>query len=125
MGRFMPGFTVFCRFSVAKWAMVLGLFCAVAQPARPDVALFMEDPYGAFGGMNPTGHAAVYLSRVCSQTPTRLRRCGPGESGVMISRYHRVAGYDWMAIPLTPYLFAVEEPADVPLFVDAQTVAQL
>ena len=34
-----------------------------------------------------TGHAAVYLSGVCAETPLVLRRCGPGETGVVLSRY--------------------------------------
>src|ERR1700760_204027 len=88
--------------------------------ARADVALFLEEPYGAFGGMTPTGHAAIYLSRVCADTPVSLRRCRPGEQGVVISRYHRVAGYDWIAIPPIAYLYAVERPDDVPDSVSPQ-----
>src|ERR1700689_1811850 len=64
--------------------------------------------------MNPTGHAAVYLSRVCAATPLSLRRCRDGEQGVVISRYHRISGYDWIAIPLLPYLYAVDRPDEVP-----------
>jgi len=41
--------------------------------ARADAALLMEEPYGLFGGINPTGHAAIYLNNVCAETPTRLR----------------------------------------------------
>jgi hypothetical protein len=36
----------------------------------------------------------------------------------VISRYDGVGGYDWVAIPLIPYLYAVERPDDIPLFVD-------
>jgi hypothetical protein len=36
----------------------------------------------------------------------------------VISRYNGVGGYDWVAIPLIPYLYAVERPEDIPLFVD-------
>jgi len=67
----------------------------------------------------------VYLSRVCAETPVRLRRCTPGETGVVISRYNKVAGYDWVAIPLIPYLYAVEGPDDVPLFANPKVVAFL
>lgn len=93
--------------------------------ARADAALLMEEPYGLFGGINPTGHAAIYLNNVCAETPTRLRACRPGEMGVVISRYHRVAGYDWLAIPLVPYLYAVDRIAEVPLTADAELVSQL
>ncbi len=78
-----------------------------------------------FGHVTPTGHAAVFLSGVCASSPTVLRPCEPGETGVVISRYHRVGGYDWIAIPLIPYLYAVEQPAQVPLYVNAEMVASL
>jgi hypothetical protein len=74
----------------------------------------MEEPFGTFGSVNPTGHAAVYLSDICAESPTLLRPCGPGEAGVVISRYHHVDGYDWLAIPLIPYLYAVDSVADIP-----------
>ncbi|MDR3764680.1 MAG: hypothetical protein P4M01_11335 [Acidobacteriota bacterium] len=93
--------------------------------ARADAAYLLEEPYGRFGSMNPTGHAAVYLSNVCADTPTHLRLCHPGETGVVISRYHRIEGLDWLAIPLVPYLYAVDEMADIPSAADAETVAAL
>ena len=74
----------------------------------------MEDPYGHFGAWNPTGHAAVYLDHVCATSPTRLRRCLPGETGVVISRYHKVHHDDWLAMDLVPYLYAVDDLKDVP-----------
>ena len=82
--------------------------------ARADAALLLEEPFGKFGAMNPTGHAAIYLNHVCAESPTRLRPCRAGEEGVVISRYHRIDGYDWLAIPLIPYLYAVDSPQDVP-----------
>lgn len=91
-----------------------------AAAARADVTLLLEEPYGAFGSVNPTGHAAIYLSRVCAATPLSLRLCEPGEQGVVLSRYHRVGGFDWIAIPLIPYLYAVDYPEQVP---DSITVA--
>jgi hypothetical protein len=47
-----------------------------------------------------------------------LRRCQPGESGVVISRYSGVEKLDWIAIPLLPYLYAVERTEDVPEWAD-------
>jgi hypothetical protein len=44
---------------------------------------------------------------------------------VVLSRYDGVRGYDWIAIPLIPYLYAVERPEDVPLYADTKTVAFL
>jgi hypothetical protein len=95
------------------------------EVGRADVALFLEEPFGNFGGMNPTGHASIYLSRVCAASPVSLRRCEAGEQGVVISRYHRVGGYDWLAIPLIPYLYAVDQTDRVPGQVNPEQVASL
>jgi hypothetical protein len=97
----------------------------LAAMARADVALFLEEPHGMFGDMNPTGHAAIYLSNVCADSLTSLRACREGEPGVVISRYHRIGGYDWLAIPLIPYLYAVDSAAEVPHEVDLDDVATL
>src|SRR5579864_5510730 len=90
-----------------------------------DATLFVQEPYGIFGAINPTGHASVYLSRVCAATPVVLRRCDPGEFGVVVSRYRGLSGYDWIAIPLIPYLYAVEDFASIPAEASAETVAYL
>jgi hypothetical protein len=90
--------------------------CAVA---RGDVAFLMEEPYGGFGSVNPTGHGALYFNHICAESPTRLRMCRPGEMGAVVSRYHKIKGYDWIAIPLLPYLYAVERKEDVPAVADA------
>lgn len=101
-----------------------GLACAGAR-AHADVALLMEEPYGDLGRFSPTGHSAVYLDRVCAETPVRLRMCEPGEEGVVISRYHKVGGYDWIAIPLVPYLYAVDRVEDIPATADRVLEASL
>jgi hypothetical protein len=93
--------------------------------AHAAVALLMEEPYGTFGAFNPTGHAAVYLNHICAETPTQLRPCHDGEYGVVISRYHKVDGYDWVAIPLVPYLYAVDSVDEIPPSVDKAQVVQL
>jgi hypothetical protein len=107
------------------WALAfLLLFCLVSS-AHASVAFLMEESYGAFGDLAPTGHAAVYLNHVCAASPTQLRPCQPGEYGVVISRYHKIDGYDWIAVPLVPYLYAVDDPAQIPVRVDQAQVAQL
>jgi hypothetical protein len=107
--------------------MLTRLLLLIILPAvtRGDVTLLLEEPYGAFGGMTPTGHAAIYLSRVCADTPVSLRRCGPNEPGVVISRYHRVGGYDWIAVPPIAYLYAVESADQVPDSVTPEQVSAL
>ena len=100
--------------------VVLALACAGS--ARASATLLLEEPYGKLGFFTATGHAAVYLSGVCAESPLVLRPCAPGELGAVISRYDEVGGYDWVAIPLIPYLYAVEQLEDIPLFVDSKMV---
>jgi len=112
-----------------KWSSVaVVLFCVLAgftPEARANATVLLEEPYSYDGALAGTGHTAVYLTRVCAATPVTLRRCNPGEPGVVISRYTRIAGYDWIAIPLVPYLYAVENPEDIPLYADPKLVAFL
>jgi hypothetical protein len=96
-----------------------------ASQVRADATLLLEEPYGHLGAFTATGHAAVYLSGICAESPTILRSCREGETGVVLSRYKRVGGYDWLAIPLIPYLYAVEEPDEIPLFANPKIVAFL
>lgn len=101
------------------------LILSVPLQTHADAAVLLAEPYGRLAKTSPTGHVAVYLNRVCADSPTRLRRCQAGEFGVVISRYNKIGGYDWIAIPLMPYLYAVERAEDVPQFADVQTVALL
>jgi hypothetical protein len=96
-----------------------------AATARANVALLVEEPYGFFGSINPTGHSAIYLNRVCAESPTMLRRCEPGETGAVISRYSRIRSLDWIAIPLMPYLYAVEQAEDVPQWAEPASVDEM
>lgn len=98
---------------------------ASASLAGASATLLLEEPYGRMGFFTATGHAAVYLSGVCADSSLVLRHCTPGETGVVISRYDEVGGHDWIAIPLIPYLYAVERPEDVPLFANAKMAAFL
>ena len=112
-----------CTWRVLSTLAVLtaGFVCRAGASAT----LLLEEPYGKLGFFTATGHAAVYLSNVCAKSPLVLRPCLPGESGVVLSRYNGVGEYDWVAIPLIPYLYAVEQPQDVPLFASAKMVAFL
>ena len=110
---------------VVKLGGLALVFLCLAVQARADVTVLLEEPYSYDGAFAGTGHTAVYLTRVCAASPTLLRRCKPEEPGVVLSRYNRIAGYDWIAIPLIPYLYAVAKPEDVPLYADSKVVAFL
>ena len=116
------------RLKVAKLFILLGSVLGLAfapSSAQAQATLLLEEPYSYDGTFAGTGHAAVYLSRVCAETPTFLRRCNPGEQGVVISRYHHIEGRDWIAVPLIPYLYAVENPGDIPLYANPKLVSFL
>ena len=101
------------------------LLAMAGVPARASISLLLEQPYGGLVIFNPTGHAAVYLDHVCAASPLELRPCRPGELGVVISRYDDISGYDWIAIPLVSYLYAVESPDDIPQTVNREQVSLL
>jgi hypothetical protein len=112
-----------CKLLLTALAFVALL--APLRPAKAEVALLMEEPYGQFGAFNPTGHAAIYLSNICAANPARLRRCYPGEYGVVISRYHKIHHQDWLAIPLTDYLYAVDSIDAIPTSATKESIAAL
>jgi hypothetical protein len=91
-----------------------------AGQAHASMALLLEQPYGGLGAVNPTGHSAIYLDHVCAASPLELRACKPGELGVVISRYDGIEGYDWLAVPLLPYVYAVESPVEIPETMDKE-----
>jgi hypothetical protein len=112
--------------------MKLGTFCVLllaflstSRQVNANVGVLLEEPYSYDGALAGTGHAAIYLTRVCAASPTCLRRCNEGEDGVVISRYNRIGRYDWIAIPLIAYLYAVTKPEDIPVYADSEIASFL
>jgi hypothetical protein len=103
----------------------IAILWMVCPRCSAQAALLMEEPYGFFGAVNPTGHTAVYFAHICAETPVKLRRCQPGESGAVIARYQGIGGYDWVAIPLIPYLYSVEHADAIPDHVDRDIVRRM
>ena len=94
-------------------------------PGRAHVVLLLEEPYGFFVKVIPVGHTAIYLEKVCAETPLKLRRCIPGEWGTVLTRNNGMGGYGWVAIPLIPYLYSVENLSEVPAKADRPTIWRL
>jgi len=109
----------------AFWVVVALLFLGSGVRAHAGATLLLEEPYSYDGTWAGTGHVAVYLDRVCAETPLKVRRCRPGELGAVLSRYHGIEGHDWFAVPLIPYLYSVESAEQVPLYADPKLVAFL
>jgi len=105
--------------------LFLILAFAAVKNAKGNVALLDEEPYGFFGSINPTGHSAIYLNHVCAESPVRLRRCEAGEMGAVISRYSGIRNFDWIAMPLLPYLYAVDRVEDVPEWAESSSVERM
>jgi len=105
--------------------VLIAIAASSCKDSQAQAALLLEEPYGFFGIINPTGHTAIYFERICAETPVRLRRCESGESGAVISRYQGISGYDWVAIPLVPYLYSVDDAAEVPDRADRTVVDRL
>ena len=108
----------------AAFALFLAAFFHCPR-GQAQAALLLEQPYGIYGILNPTGHNAIYFQRICADTPVTLRRCRPGELGSIISRYEGIDGYDWVAMPLVPYLYSVETVDEVPSRVTHSQVIQM
>ncbi|MBV9179955.1 MAG: hypothetical protein JO356_01470 [Acidobacteria bacterium] len=118
----MPRLNSDCKLVIC---FLTGLLVGAPATLRAQITLLLEEPYSYDGTFAGTGHAAVYLTRVCADSPTHLRRCSPAEAGAVISRYHGIAGRDWLAVPLMSYLYAVPNAEDIPLFVDPKLVTLL
>lgn len=85
-----------------------------------DISFLLHESTGTgMARWTDAGHAAIYLSRVCVDSAIKLRLCGPGEAGAVVSA-HTAFGenqnYEWNAAPLSIYLYGVEDFGDAPLF---------
>lgn len=104
-----------------KWLFLACIFSIVLIPgkARADVSLIVLEAIGVAGEYTGSGHTAVYLSNICADGPVSLRLCRAGEQGVVLSSYPSFGEgvpYEWMAVPVLPYLYGVENERDIPLY---------
>ena len=97
------------------------LFLAFVCPrARADIGVVLNESLDEnVDRISSTGHSAVYFSRICPESPVKLRLCGPGENGSVMSNYINMGEdqhYEWNVVSLNMYLFGVEDPRNRPLF---------
>lgn len=98
-------------------------FLLFAPCVRADVSFLLHEALGMSGESTAAGHAAVYLSNVCSEDGVSLRLCQPGEPGIVIATYPQLGAnskYEWLALPLLPYLYGVEREQDIPLYTNGE-----
>lgn len=111
----------FSRLAV-NWLAVLMLLVGmmICPAARADVGVVLNESLDtSMERITGSGHSAVYLSRICPETPVKLRLCRSGEEGSVISNYTTLGedqSYEWNAVPLSIFLYGVEGPVNRPLF---------
>ena len=103
--------------------LTLAAMLSAVRPASAELTLLVGEPYGSFGTMMPVGHASIYLDRVCADGPLKLRMCHAGEpQGVVIARYHRIGQLDWIATPVLQFLFATDDPREIPAYATPEII---
>ena len=104
-------------FSLALTFVLAGLTC---PRARGDVGIVLNESLGtSMDRISGTGHSAVYFSRICPESPAKLRLCRPDENGSVMSNYINIGepqDFEWNIVPLNIYLYGVEDPRFRPLF---------
>src|SRR6201990_1864748 len=106
------------RVATLCWFALLVMACAPA--ARADVGIALADPTHVGASMwTYSGHASVYLSGVCTQNPTELRLCGPGEQGSILTTFPDFGAqypYEGNAVALSLYLHVSTDVEAMPLY---------
>jgi hypothetical protein len=100
--------------------LVLLSVCLAASPAYADVGVLLNESLDTnVARITGSGHSAVYFSRICPESPVKLRLCRPDEQGSVISNYTTLGEdqpFEWNAVSLSMYMYGVEDPQDRPLF---------
>ena len=100
--------------------LVLLFVCLLASPAYADVGVLLNESLDtSFARISGSGHSAVYFSRICAESPVKLRLCRSDEEGSVMSNYTTLGEdqpFEWNIVPLSIYLYGVEDPQNRPLF---------
>lgn len=93
--------------------------CLACAPARADVGVVLNESLDtSVARITGSGHTAVYFSRICPETPVKLRLCRADELGSVMSNYTTLGEdepFEWNIVPLSVYLYGVEDPQNRPL----------
>jgi hypothetical protein len=103
------------------------LFCAVfllailvCPGAHADVGVVLNESLDtSVDRITGTGHSSVYFSRICPESPVKLRLCRPDEQGSVMSNYINIGEdqpFEWNIVPLSLYLYGVENSRYRPVF---------
>ena len=116
--------------AVVKSALAAILVCVGTTAAFGDAGVVLNESLDtSVARVTGSGHAAVYLSNICPDgSPVKMRLCRPGEQGSVLSNYTTLGEdqpYEWNIVPLSVYLYGVEDPRDRPLVSSREIKAAL
>src|SRR5882672_3108622 len=101
-------------FLLASFLLSLG-----SSNANGDVGVVLNESLDtSVARITGSGHTAVYFSRICPESPVKLRLCQPGEQGSVISNYISLGEdqpFEWNIVPVNAYLYGVENPRYRPI----------
>jgi len=106
--------------AAAALVFALAQAALLTPPAHADAGVVLNESLDtSVARITGSGHSAVYLSRICpDNSPVKMRLCRPGEQGSVLSNYTTLGEdqpYEWNIVPLSVYLYGVEDPGDRPL----------
>jgi hypothetical protein len=100
--------------------LAIALVCFACPVANASVGVVLNESLNSsVDRITGTGHSAVYFSRICPESPVKLRLCRPDEQGSVMSNYINIGEdqpFEWNIVPLSVYLYGVEDPRDRPVF---------
>jgi hypothetical protein len=105
----------------SRWLAICIVFlCLVCSRAYGDVGVVLNESLDtSVEWVTGSGHTSVYFSRICPESPVKLRLCNPGEEGSVMSNYINLGEdrpYEWNIVPLSVYVYGVEAPQNRPIF---------
>jgi len=114
----------------AAIAVALLFCCCTATSAFGDAGVILNESLDtSVAKITGSGHSAVYLSNICPDgSPVKMRLCRSGEQGSVLSNYTTLGEdqpYEWNIVPLSIYLYGVEDPHDRPLVSSREIKAAL
>src|SRR5271168_3668910 len=103
----------------APFVVALVLTFLACSTARAGVGVILNESLDtSVERITGSGHTAVYFSHICPESPVKLRLCLPGEEGSVMSNYINLGEdqpYEWNIVPLSIYVYGVENPRNRPL----------
>ena len=102
-----------------SFALALVLACLACSQAYGDVGVVLNESLDTgVARITGSGHSAVYFSRICPESPVKLRLCRSGEQGSVMSNYTTLGEdqpFEWNVVPLNVYLYGVDSPRYRPI----------